>query len=96
MFSFSTLGQISVTAIVFYFFFLKALLMKALLIQILNHCNKRIGLCEGLQVDVMHGFSLPVVPGSPCSMWTFTLHVPEVHKQNETRPKWYRAVRICS
>lgn len=66
LFSFSTLGQMSVTAIALsYFFFVKALLRKAFLIQILNHSNKRIGLGKGLKVDVMHGFSLPDVSQSP-------------------------------
>lgn len=56
----------SVTAIALsYFFFVKALLRKAFLIQILNHSNKRIGLGKGLKVDVMHGFSLPDVSQSP-------------------------------
>lgn len=74
LFSFSTLGQISVTAIAFCFFFLKTLLMRAFLIQILNRRSKRIGLCEGSQVDVIHGcFLFLLCPRSLCSTWTLTV-----------------------
>lgn len=62
--------------------------MRAFLIQILNRYSKRIGLCEGSQVDVIHGFfSFPVVSQKPLFNVDFDCG-PEVHKQqNKVWPK---------
>lgn len=61
--------------------------MEAFFIQTLNRCSKRIRLCEGLKIDILHGFSFPVVTWKP--LQTFSLCLAEVREQeNRHRPGW--------